>query len=129
MDKVFEGVHILLVEDNDSIRKILVDIFRKRGFIVLEAGDYHGVFKKAAQEKPDIIIVDVASPDLDGLEICARLRGNSYTSEAPIIFYSTQRDLIIDFTRNMPDAPVDYFGEACDVMFLFERIRKLIGKQ
>jgi len=130
MEKVFEGVHILVVEANDNIREILVDIFRRRGFIVLEAKDCNDALKKVeGQDKPDIIIIDVISPDLDGVEICERLKSNISTSKAPIIFYSTQRDFIIDFTRNMPGTPVNYYGEACDVMSLFERIKKLINKQ
>ena len=128
MTEMFHKVHILVVELNDNIRDILVDIFTRRGFVVLEAKHWRDAVRKAGREKPDIIMIDVVSPELDGIEICRNLREDALTRDIPIIFYSSYPSIMNDFVRNMPNAPIEYFEKAYEVTHLVKEINKLIAR-
>ena len=78
---------ILIVEDELSMLKILADTFRKENFLVLEAKDGESAFSKAISDKPDIILLDILLPKVDGLALLKKLRSaNEYGKNVPVIF-------------------------------------------
>jgi len=84
--------------------------------------------KKVAQDKPDIIILDVTMPEMDGVEACKRLRENPDTQDIPIIFLSAQRR-IPEAIQNMPGAPIEYIEKLCNIEYLINRIDNLITRR
>ena len=79
---------ILLVEDNEMNRDVLSRRLLRRGFTVLLAADGSIGFSVAYQEHPDLILLDLAMPHVDGWECARRLRAESRTRSIPIIALS-----------------------------------------
>lgn len=118
------NLKVLVVDDEESVRKSLSYIFETKGFIVKEAENGQEALEKITQDKPDIIILDVAMPQMDGLKACKQLRKNPDTQDIPIIFLSAQRD-IARLTRSLPGAPIEYITKPCDITYLLKRINNL----
>jgi two-component system, OmpR family, alkaline phosphatase synthesis response regulator PhoP len=80
-----EKITILFVDDEpDQIMMVSLRL-RKSGYKVISASDGEEGLKKAIEEKPDLILMDVLMPGMDGFEVCRRLRKNSETKHIPII--------------------------------------------
>lgn len=82
---------ILLVDDDPHIRQLLVFAFGKAGLQTIEAGDGEEALAQVERHGPDLVILDINMPRMDGLEVCRRLRA---TSEVPIFFLSSRDDEI-----------------------------------
>ncbi|MFC2019437.1 response regulator [Chloroflexota bacterium] len=76
---------ILIVEDNSQNMRVIQMALRRLGYTFLEASDGEAGMAAAIQEKPDLIIMDVQLPKMDGLEITRRLREMPEFSQVPII--------------------------------------------
>lgn len=82
---------VLVVDDDRHIRDVVAFALRKEGFAVAEAGDGAAALLAVEHEKPDLLILDILMPEMDGTEVCRRLRA---TSPVPIIFLSSKDDEI-----------------------------------
>jgi len=78
---------VLVVDDNDDKRFLLRSILDKN-FIVLEAGDGASALAAIDAALPDVVLLDVLMPELDGFEVCRRMKANSRTAEIPVLFVS-----------------------------------------
>lgn len=77
---------ILIVEDEPALLRVLIDKFTNEGFSVLEAKNGLTGLKIAQEEKPDVILLDILMPELDGMEMMRRLRdSSSYGKTVPIV--------------------------------------------
>ena len=85
-----EGVPILIVDDEPPIRRLLRTSLTPQGFHVLEADSGSSALVVAAQEKPDIMLLDLGLPDMDGSEVIRQLRSSG--SKLPIIVVSSRGD-------------------------------------
>ncbi|CDX04314.1 Transcriptional regulatory protein WalR [bioreactor metagenome] len=82
---------IMLVDDEDSIRKVVAHLAQKEGYDFCYASDGEKALQMFAQENPDLIILDVMLPELDGFEVCRRIRQES---AVPIILLSAKGDIV-----------------------------------
>ena len=82
---------ILVVDDDPHIREVVQFALDKEGFSTVEAKDGAEALERFAAEKPDLIVLDITMPELDGTEVCRRIRQNDKT---PIIFLSSRDDEI-----------------------------------
>ena len=76
---------ILVVEDQEDNRRILRDLLTNKGYRVLEATDGLEGVRQAEAEKPDLILMDIQLPGVDGYEAARRIKNNAELSEIPII--------------------------------------------
>ncbi len=76
---------ILVVEDHEDNRQILRDLLRTAGFEMIEAGDGEAALRMAASEQPDLILMDVQLPVMDGYEATRRLKADPQLKVIPII--------------------------------------------
>ena len=77
---------ILIADDNDDLRSILGYQLQQSGYRVLGASDGRQAFEKAKFEKPDLIILDILMPGVDGSEAASLLKADTATSKIPVIF-------------------------------------------
>lgn len=82
---------ILVVDDDPHIRQLLVFAFAKAGMESIEAGDGEAALALAASHSPDLVVLDINMPKMDGLEVCRRLRAEG---DLPILFLSSRDDEI-----------------------------------
>ena len=78
---------VLVVDDDPHIRQLLVFAFEKAGLEVREAGDGEEAMAQVRRAMPDLVVLDINMPRMDGLEVCRRLRA---TSEVPVLFLSSR---------------------------------------
>jgi two-component system OmpR family response regulator len=82
---------ILIVDDDPHIRQLLVFALGKAGFDTREAGDGEAALTAVAAAKPDLIVLDINLPRMNGLDVCRRVRAES---DLPILFLSSRDDEI-----------------------------------
>ncbi|MEW6570430.1 MAG: response regulator [Nitrospirota bacterium] len=76
---------ILIVEDNQDSRELVVKILRNSGYVTVEAEDGEEALQKAMAEKPNLILMDISIPKIDGYEVTKRLKSLDEFSEIPIV--------------------------------------------
>lgn len=81
---------ILVIEDNPSAQRLTQYTLEKKGYQVITASDGLEGLKKAREEHPDLVILDVMLPGLDGYEVCRQLRQKPETSSLPILMCSAK---------------------------------------
>ncbi|MBO9519098.1 MAG: response regulator transcription factor [Porphyrobacter sp.] len=82
---------ILIVDDDPHIRQLLVFAFGKAGMETIEAGDGEEALAQVQRRSPDLVLLDINMPRMDGLEVCRKLRASS---DVPIFFLSSRDDEI-----------------------------------
>ncbi len=95
---------ILIVDDDPHIRQLLVFALEKAGFATCEAEDGEAALARVADAAPDLVVLDINMPRMNGLEVCRRLRGES---DVPILFLSS-RDEEIDRVLGIELGADDY---------------------
>jgi two-component system alkaline phosphatase synthesis response regulator PhoP len=83
---------ILIIDDEPDILEFLSYNFRKRGFIVTVANDGQEGLKKLYMDRPDIIISDILMPEMDGIEMCKRIREDKKFENLPLLFLTAVND-------------------------------------
>lgn len=118
---------ILVVDDDESIRGMLRLIFELEGYQVFEALDGREGVEKASFLEPHLIVLDIMMPNLDGFEVCERLRRNHKTKETPVIVVSVRGD-IEDKIRGLTCGADDYLLKPFDPGELSARVRAHLRK-
>ena len=98
---------ILLVDDTTTNLEILVAFFTKQGFSVSVAVDGESALEQLKQDLPDLILLDVMMPGIDGFETCRRLKANKETADIPVIFMTALSETM-DKVKGFSLGAVDY---------------------
>jgi two-component system cell cycle response regulator DivK len=76
---------ILIVDDNQDSRELVVKVLKNKGYEMIEATDGEEAIEKAVGERPDLILLDISIPKLDGYEVTRRLKSRDEFKETPIV--------------------------------------------
>jgi two-component system cell cycle response regulator DivK len=76
---------ILIVEDNEDSRQLVVKVLRNKGYITVEAADGEEAIEKVVSERPDLVLLDISIPKLDGYEVAKRLKSREDVKDIPIV--------------------------------------------
>jgi two-component system, OmpR family, response regulator len=115
---------ILLVDDEESIQKLLAYPLEREGYRVLQARDGEEALERFASERVDLVVLDIMLPKLDGLEVCKRLRAES---EVPIIML-TARDDELDKVLGLELGADDYITKPFSIREFRSRVRALLRR-
>ena len=85
-----EKSRILLIDDHQTVFRLLEAIVRIKGYTLLYAESGQQGIVMARQEQPDLILLDVMMPDIDGFKVCQYLKENEDTKEIPIMFLTAR---------------------------------------
>ena len=80
---------ILIADDNDDLRSMLAYQLQPKGYRILMAADGNQALAKIASDKPDLVLLDVMMPGMDGTEVGAQLKADPVTSHIPIIYLTS----------------------------------------
>jgi DNA-binding response OmpR family regulator len=113
------GETILIVDDDEDIREILKLYLKKENYQVISAGDGNQAVTYALTANPDLIILDMMLPGLDGIEICQEIRKQLTT---PIIFLSC-KSTPVEKSLGLTAGGDDYMSKPFDAMELLARVK------
>jgi DNA-binding response OmpR family regulator len=86
------GISVLLVDDEDQLRRVMRDLLEREGYTVYEAADGVAALDETDRRAPDIIVLDLNLPGLDGYEVLARLRNRAATRQIPVVVLTAKGD-------------------------------------
>jgi two-component system OmpR family response regulator len=115
---------ILVADDDAQIRDVVRIGLTQAGFGVTEASDGRAALEKAESLRPDLIILDIGMPEMDGLEVCRTLRK---TSEVPILFLTARADEI-DRVVGLELGADDYVSKPFSPRELVARVRAILKR-
>jgi diguanylate cyclase (GGDEF)-like protein len=113
---------ILVVEDDNDISNMLKIYFGAQGYEVTIAARGNDALERTRKQLPNVIVLDIMLPDIDGYEVCTRLRRNLRTSHVPIIFL-TQKDERSDRIAGLELGADDYITKPFDIEELRLRVQ------
>jgi DNA-binding response OmpR family regulator len=119
------GPRLLVVEDELAMRVALEDALKAAGYRVLTAADGASGLEAGLAEKPDLVLLDVMLPRLDGLSVCAELRKRAV--EAPVLLL-TARGRVEDRVAGLDSGADDYLVKPFSTDELLARVRALIRR-
>ena len=116
---------VLVVDDEPNIRELVQVALQFHGCSVTTAGTGKDALRQAETDRPDLIVLDVMLPDLDGFEVCRRLRSSG--NEVPVIFL-TARDTSSDTVTGLALGGDDYVTKPFSVESLVARVRAVLRR-
>jgi diguanylate cyclase (GGDEF)-like protein len=125
MEPAAQTHKILVIDDNPDLREIITHNLTREGFSIIQSQGALDGIQKAADEKPDLIILDVVLPVMDGFQVCAILKGKRETADIPVIFLSA-RDQVDDKVRGLNLGGIDYISKPFKSEELNAKIKSLL---
>lgn len=120
---------VLIVEDNQDNRELVVKVLKRSGYLTVEAEDGEQAIDKAISEKPDLILLDISLPKLDGYQVAAQLKGMEEFQETPIVAF-TAHAMKGDREKVIVAGFEGYISKPVNIRELPEQIRSFIrGKR
>jgi two-component system, cell cycle response regulator DivK len=118
---------VLVVEDNEKNMKLFRDVLGATGYEILEAASGEAAIAVAVERAPDLVLMDIQLPDIDGLEALRRLRADERTAAVPVLALTAQA-MQGDRERFL-DAGFDgYLSKPVDVPELIRTVREHCGR-
>jgi two-component system cell cycle response regulator DivK len=114
---------VLIVEDNEKNRKLERDVLQFRGYATLEADNAEDGIRIARERLPDLILMDIQLPGIDGIDALSRLRGDPVTCHIPVIAV-TASAMNQDRDRIMAAGFDDYQRKPLDIRDFVELVRR-----
>ncbi|MGI9053392.1 MAG: response regulator transcription factor [Ilumatobacteraceae bacterium] len=119
------GEHLLIVDDEENLRSMLAAALRHHGFEVSAASTGREALAAVDEQSPDLVVLDVMLPDLDGFEVCRRMRtGGDHT---PVLFL-TARDATEDKVRGLTMGGDDYLQKPFSLEELVARTTAVLRR-
>lgn len=120
------GTRVLIVDDEQAIRDGLAAALNRAGFTVLEAANGSQALEIVEQHDPDVIVLDILMPDLDGRQVCRKLREQDIWT--PVIML-TQISATGEKISSLEEGADDYLNKPFDSYELIARIKALLRRQ
>ena len=118
---------ILIVEDNEKNMKLVRDILQFKGYQTLEATNGTDGLRLAAENNPDLILMDIQLPDIDGITALGRLRAEPRTRDTPVIAVSAS--VMPDEQQAIAASGFNaYITKPINVKSFVETVEKYVGK-
>lgn len=117
---------VMVVDDEPMARTLLRLMLVRAGFLVTEAEDGYDALAKVERNKPDLILLDVMMPGMDGFTVCETLRSEVRTSQLPIIMLSAKTDLT-SITKGLRVGATKYLTKPISPDELTRHVRDILG--
>lgn len=120
------NARILNVDDHDAGRYAITRSLSRAGFEVEEAATGEEALRMVSVRRPDIVLLDVNLPDIDGFEVCRRIKNDPESSRLPVIFLSASRLEDLDVAAGLNHGGDHYLREPIDPTILVATVRALL---
>lgn len=122
-----DEIHILVVEDESDIRKVILHNLRKDGYSADGAATGEEALKKAEERQPDLVVLDLMLPGMDGMAVCRRIRQSAELKHTPVLML-TARGGEQDMVSGLEAGADDYVVKPFNNRVLLARIRSLLRR-
>ena len=116
---------VLIVEDNEKNMKLARDILQAKGYTTLEAVNGEDGVSMALAQIPDMVLMDIQLPDINGIEAFARIRANGATAKVPVVAF-TASVMSIDRNRIIEAGFDGFIGKPINLKEFLETVRKTL---
>ena len=121
-----EKVHVLVVDDYAENVELLKELLTASGYEVTTAYDGEEALKKVDRRKPDLILLDIMMPKMDGYQVCEALRNKEETKEIPIIFVTAKTE-VKDWTHAIFNVGVNsYITKPINPKKLLDKVKSVL---
>ena len=118
---------ILVVEDEESLLRLESILLSSKGYNVVGVKDGKSALEMAAKEKPDLIILDIMLPEMDGIEVCRRIKADPATSSIPVVMLTSKKSRQ-DVEIGTEAGASAYITKPFKTAMVIEVIEGLLGK-
>ena len=122
------GIRVLLVDDEDDLRRVMRDLLEREGFAVLEARDGAQALDEVDRHAPDIIVLDLNLPGLDGYGVLSHLRSRPATRDIPVIVLTAKGDEENE-VKVFEMGADDFLGKPFRARALAARLEAVLGRR
>jgi signal transduction histidine kinase len=126
MRSTFANALILSVDDNETSRYAIARTLRQSGFRVIEAGTGADALRRAHEDTPDLILLDVKLPDIDGFEVCRRLKDDPATAPIPVLQITATYSSMEHWAQALNAGADGYLTHPAEPMVLVATVRALL---
>ena len=121
------GQRILIVEDEEAIVEVLSQTLRRHGYETASAADGDDALEKAFSLRPDLVILDLMLPKMDGWEVCRRLKADRQTASVPVLMLTARREER-DVVEGLEIGADDYMKKPFSLSELAARVKALLRR-
>ncbi len=118
---------ILIVDDEEDILHFLELVLREKGYEVVTAANGHDALTRAQIEKPDLVLLDIMMPQMDGWEVLKLLRVDDETSDIPVAMLSARTEAK-DRVQGLQEGAIDYICKPISLQELLVKIETIFGQ-
>ena len=118
---------VLIVDDDPVVRRMLQLSFESEGFNVLTASDGIEGLETIRSDRPDVVVLDIMMPKLDGMKVMRELNSDDELRGTPVILLSAKATSL-DIELGLKAGAADYVTKPCDPIDLVDRVRSLLTK-
>ena len=119
---------IMIVEDEEGTRETWQEFFQGSGYDVFGAGDGQQALDMIRMNRPDIVLLDLRLPGLDGYQVCQRLKSDPLTSEIPVIMITAFLTGASDTVRGLEYGADDYLNKPVDLDVLAAKVKSVLRR-
>jgi DNA-binding response OmpR family regulator len=119
--------YILAVDDDEPVLRSVKRVLENADFTVRTASNGQDALKMIARERPDLVVLDIIMPGLDGLEVCRRIRADPFIARLPILFL-TAKGRPNDVAQGLDAGGDDFLTKPFEVVELPARVRALLRR-
>ncbi len=123
MSENSQSIKVMIIDDSNTIRRTAETLLSKAGCQVITAVDGFDSLAKIADQRPDVIFVDIMMPRLDGYQTCALIKNNSQFKDTPVIMLSS-KDGLFDKAKGRIVGADDYLTKPFSKSELFDALGK-----
>jgi len=127
-DETGKKAKIAIIDDEKALVETLKSFLEERGFSVISAYDGVSGLELIKREKPDIVILDITMPELDGRDVLIQLKKNEDTKSIPVIMLTVKSEPF-DVDYGMELGADDYLPKPCEVHRLLKHIDAILKKR
>ena len=121
-------IRILVVEDEESLLKLESLLLTSKGYLVTGVMDGRAALEEIKTNRPDLVILDIMLPEIDGFEVCKRIKENNETKSIPVVMLTAKKSNQ-DVERGRQVGADAYITKPFRSARVMEVIEGLIGKQ
>ena len=127
LDQYLPG-HVLVVDDEPANRELLSDLLQARGHRVTQATDGTDALQKAATSLPDVVLLDIMMPGMDGFEVCRQLKADPRTAPIPVLIVTAMAERS-DRIKGVAAGADDFLTKPIDREELVLRVRNALYRK